>query len=125
MIKRLSTKADVANAIEPFFSHDDKVGDDAFIMAMRQYKAQDNQIAKYILSKCYLYDNKNQSIPNYNEVHLEHVLPQNSTHWEKDSKFILPYGTFAKDYIYSLGNLTLLHKQINQSIKNKIFSEKK
>lgn len=124
VIRRLIAGDSNEKAIQPFFSQHEKIGDDAFIVAMRQFKAQDNQIAKYILSKCYLYDNKMQSIPNYNEVHLEHVLPQSTSLWEKDESFILPKGTFAKDYVYNIGNLTLLHKQINQSIKNKIFSDK-
>ncbi|MBP5853664.1 DUF262 domain-containing protein [Citrobacter sp. AN-PRR1] len=124
VIRRLIAGDSNEEAIQPFFSQHDKIGDDPFIVAMRQFKAQDNQIAKYILSKCYLYDNKMQSIPNYNEVHLEHVLPQSTILWEKDEHFILPKGTFAKDYVYNIGNLTLLHKQINQSIKNKVFSDK-
>lgn len=124
VLRRLSSNEEAHFAIEPFFSQNDKIGDEAFITSMSQFKAQDNQIAKYILAKCYLHENSSQSIPNFNEIHLEHVLPQASNLWEKDEKFILPKGTFSKDYVYNIGNLTLLHKPINLSIKNKIFSEK-
>lgn len=124
VIKRIGSGNDDASVFEPFISQNDKIGDEQFIASMRQFKSHDNQIAKYILSKYYLFMNKEQSIPNYGEIHLEHVIPQVYTHWEKDEKFVLPKGAYIKDYIYNIGNLTLLHKQINQSIKNKIFSKK-
>ncbi|EKK8092919.1 hypothetical protein PPP80_004954, partial [Salmonella enterica] len=73
VIKRLQANQDNTSILEPFLSQGDKIGDDAFINSMRQFKAHDNQIAKYILSKYYLFMNKEQSIPNYGEVHLEHV----------------------------------------------------
>lgn len=111
----------IEEILSPFLLEQDKVGDDAFISSMRQFRAQDNQIAKYILSKCYLSENKFQSVPNYMEIHLEHIIPQSSSLWEKDDGFILPKGTHLKDYIYNLGNMTLLHKVINQKIKNSIF----
>lgn len=124
VIRRLDANSDEASILEPFLSQSEKIGDEAFIASMRQFKANDNQIAKYILSKYYLFMNKEQSIPNYGEVHLEHIIPQVCTHWEKDEQFVLPKGAYIKDYIYNIGNLTLLHKQINQSIKNKIFLKK-
>ena len=107
-----------------FLLEKDKIGDDAFISAMRQFRAQDNQIAKYILSKCYLSENYHQSVPNYVEIHLEHVMPQSHSLWEKDPKFELPKGTHIKDYVYNLGNMTLLHRPINQKIKNGVFEIK-
>ncbi|EDB2346648.1 DUF262 domain-containing protein, partial [Salmonella enterica] len=84
VIKRLQANQDNTSILEPFLSQGDKIGDDAFINSMRQFKAHDNQIAKYILSKYYLFMNKEQSIPNYGEVHLEHVIPQVCSLWEKD-----------------------------------------
>ncbi|EOV9619330.1 DUF262 domain-containing protein [Cronobacter dublinensis] len=116
-----SSREDV---LSPFLMEQDKIGDEAFISALKQFRAQDNHIAKYILSKCYLNDNFNQSVPNYIEIHLEHILPQSFTLWEKDDLFELPKGTHIKDYVYNLGNMTLLHKPINQKIKNGIFSLK-
>lgn len=124
VIRRLQSSNDEKFILEPFLSETDKIGDEAFINSMRQFKAHDNHIAKYILSKYYIFMNKEQSIPNYGEVHLEHVIPQVFTLWEKDENFVLPKGAYIKDYVYNLGNLTLLHKQINQSIKNKTFDKK-
>lgn len=124
VIRRLQSSNDEKFILEPFLSETDKIGDEAFINSMRQFKAHDNQIAKYILSKYYIFMNKEQSIPNYGEVHLEHVIPQVFTLWEKDENFVLPKGAYIKDYVYNIGNLTLLHKQINQSIKNKTFDKK-
>lgn len=110
--------------LEPFFTNQDKISDDAFIGAMKQFRTQDNQLAKYILSKFYLINNNDQSIPNYSEIHLEHVLPQQASQWIESKCFDVPPGTQIKDYIYNLGNMTLLRKQINQKIKNSIFSVK-
>ncbi|WP_395301159.1 DUF262 domain-containing HNH endonuclease family protein [Enterobacter sp. ECC-175] len=124
VIRRLQSSNDEKFILEPFLSETDKIGDEAFINSMRQFKAHDNHIAKYILSKYYIFMNKEQSIPNYGEVHLEHVIPQVFTLWEKDENFVIPKGAYIKDYVYNLGNLTLLHKQINQSIKNKTFDKK-
>lgn len=110
--------------LAPFFMEQDKIGDEVFVSALKQFRTQDNQIAKYILSKIYLSDNKDQSVPNYGEIHLEHVLPQQPSKWLEAQCFELPVGTQLKDYIYNLGNMTLLHKPINQKIKNSVFSSK-
>ncbi|WP_421506487.1 DUF262 domain-containing protein [Erwinia rhapontici] len=110
--------------LEVFYQDQDKINDEAFVSALKQFRTQDNQIAKYILSKYYLTNNKAQSIPNYGEVHLEHVLPQQPSLWIESNCFETPAGTQIKDFIYNLGNMTLLHKPINQKVKNSIFSSK-
>ncbi|ORM68451.1 DUF262 domain-containing protein [Pantoea rwandensis] len=124
VLLRMRKDCDDETILAPFASQAEKVGDNAFKQAIMQFKTQDNQIAKYILSKCYLHINNSQSIPNYSEIHLEHVLPQDTTKWEQDPNIIIPKGTTIKDYVYNLGNMTLLQRQINQKIKNSIFSTK-
>ncbi|HEX8390549.1 MAG TPA: DUF262 domain-containing HNH endonuclease family protein [Candidatus Saccharimonadales bacterium] len=52
------------------------------------------------------------------EVNIEHLLPQNpSDEWDVTS-------TDIKDYVDSLGNLTILDFRINSSIKNASFEKK-
>ncbi|MDO6566500.1 DUF262 domain-containing HNH endonuclease family protein [Alteromonas sp. 1_MG-2023] len=109
--------------IAPFFKHEDKVGDIAFQSSFKQLKLQDNALAKYIVSKVYLYSNKAQAIPNYSEIHLEHVLPQVSKRWEA-AGFTIPEGTLIKDWVYHIGNMVLLDKTINTKIKNSVFKVK-
>lgn len=121
-LKNSNTASQVV--LESFHLGFDKINDESFVEAFKQFRTQDNQIAKYILSKYYLSKNKEQIVPNYGEVHLEHVLPQQPSKWLDSQCFVVPAGTQIKDYIYNLGNMTLLHKPINQKIKNSIFSVK-
>lgn len=109
---------------QPFFNEQEKIGDIAFKKAFRQFRTQDNQIAKYILSKIFLFDNKKQHIPNYSQIHLEHVFPQQPSKWLNSFDGCIPYGLTEKDVIYNLGNMVLLHKTLNQKIKNDTFDNK-
>ena len=108
----------------PFLNEEQKIGDVAFRKSFMQFKTQDNHIAKYILSKSFLFDNEEQNIPNYHQIHLEHVYPQQPSKWNDENKFIIPEGLAERDVIYNLGNMTLLHKSLNQKIKNDIFEKK-
>lgn len=119
-------KADstIADIMAPFYSHDDKIGDEAFCELFKKFKTQDNQLAKYILSKLFIWQANNDTVPNYSEIHLEHVIPQQPELWKKEGMFILPEGTQINDFIYCIGNMTLLNKAINQAIKNSVFNEK-
>ena len=59
---------------------------------------------------------------NSKEVHLEHILPRNST-----GEVFKEFGFGADDprLISSIGNLALVEKSINMSLGNKPFSQKK
>lgn len=55
-----------------------------------------------------------------NDATIEHILPENpNDDWES----IFSYKE-QENYIYRLGNYTLLEPRINRDIKNKIYSEK-
>jgi len=110
--------------LEPFLKHEDKIGDSQFKASFKQLKVQDNLLAKYIISKVHLYQTNNQTIPNYSEVHLEHVIPQKPQKWDAEGRFKPSEGTVIKDWIYHIGNFILLDKKINLKIQNSIFSEK-
>lgn len=64
---------------------------------------------------------------------LEHIVPEDTTYWEKDILDHKPQADKPEDYISlfreryynSLGNLTLLSKENNASASNKTFDEKK
>ncbi|MEJ5069346.1 DUF262 domain-containing HNH endonuclease family protein [Enterobacter sp. MYb186] len=109
---------------QPFFNETDKIGNQAFKKAFRQFRTQDNQIAKYILSKNFLFENQLEYIPNYSQIHLEHVFPQQSSKWIDNIDIVLPLGLNEKDVTYNLGNMVLLNKSLNQKIKNDTFDKK-
>jgi hypothetical protein len=56
------------------------------------------------------------------QVEVEHILPQNPDHATRRSFDKLEE---IEQYIYRLGNLTLLEKPINASIGNQLFSKKR
>ena len=87
------------------------------------------KIARYTLSKITNFLSKERTRagaeqvinPDAKQVTLEHVLPQSPT-----AKWIASFskGVDAKDYIYRIGNLTLLTAKVNHDIANQSFAEK-
>ena len=59
-------------------------------------------------------------LDNYNSI--EHIFPQNSTYWDNVFKFSPAQKFFLQN---TLGNLLLLPKPLNSSLKNAPFDEKK
>lgn len=89
-----------------------------------------SKLARYILAKLTNYLSKQSGKaggekivnPDSKEVTLEHILPQKpETPWLKD----FPKDEDPSDYIYRIGNLTLLAAKINHDAANKSFKEKK
>lgn len=116
-----STEEDILSCFKR--GNDDKIGDRVFRELFSQLKVQENHIAKYILSKLHIYKCKD-SIPNYSDVHLEHVIPQQPSKWIQEGVFKPSEGTSISDWVYHIGNMTLLSKPLNQKIQNSVFSEK-
>ena len=64
------------------------------------------------------YQNETNITLDFNKVHIEHIMPENNSKWgvtEKDHT----------DYLWRLGNLTLLGANFNKRNSNKKFAEKK
>ena len=87
------------------------------------------RIARYVLSKIENHLSGQESSagqerivnPDSKKVTLEHVLPQNpSGTW----KTYFSKGADPNDYIYRVGNLTLLTQKVNSEAANKSFPEK-
>lgn len=106
------------------FRSDSKINDEEFKKSFKSYQFKENTIPKYILGKIHTYSNNNDQVPNFDNIHLEHVLPVKPDKWinEKNSAFANDQNIDKS--IYHLGNLTLLNKTINQNISNSIFSLK-
>lgn len=83
---------------------------------------------RYIFRKIHYYIDPDCEVNvNNMEVHIEHILPQESTEWEneieddkKDS-----FLDLKEKYLWSIGNLCLLKGKFNREISNKVFTEKK
>jgi len=89
-------------------------------------------VAKYILHSIDLYLAKRNQRYDYVHDHmigqrsLERVLPSKNSQWDKDEFFRdSEYDDEMDDYVNSLGNMTLLTKPLNSTVKNMTFSTKR
>ena len=93
-----------------------------FMGKIERTKIESNYVAKYFLSKLYAHELGNEVCIHRDEVHLEHILPvKNEAFWPD---FKPKVQSERNDYVYNIGNMTLLSKGLNQKIQNKSFSSK-
>ena len=83
---------------------------------------------RYIFRKIhYQIDPDSELNVNNMEVHIEHILPQESTEWEAelsaDKREV--FLDLKDKYLWNIGNLCLLKGKFNREISNKVFDEKK
>ncbi len=86
------------------------------------YSEKSRRLIKYILEKVdehsVAHDYKREYKIDFNNVNIEHILPQTpDAEWGLSKKEI-------EDYVDKLGNLTLLSGKINGSVQNKIIIKK-
>ncbi|SYZ74484.1 hypothetical protein TRIP_C90112 [Candidatus Zixiibacteriota bacterium] len=75
-------------------------------------------LATYVLSKINGIAESGEYLIDFNNVNIEHLLPQNpDPKWNLNKKDI-------RGYVDKLGNLTLLGRRINAKVGNKIIKEK-
>jgi hypothetical protein len=93
--------------------------DGVFAQRIRSLRFNENNTARYLLSK--IHDREQGSGHMLSrDVHLEHVMPVDGSRWAGfDCR-----GRDRKDWLYCIGNMTLLEKRLNQSIQASPFSEK-
>jgi uncharacterized protein with ParB-like and HNH nuclease domain len=83
------------------------------------YNSRNAKVVKYILGKIERFKGSTQSV-HYNDdnVSIEHIYPQNPTdEWELDE-------TKMQRFIFRLGNICLLEKNLNRDIQNVGFETK-
>ena len=124
VLKALKEEKELPQVLSPLLSKIDSIGDEEFKSIFKALRVQDSTVAKYILGKIHAYESNSELLPVFNELHLEHVLPQDVTKWKEKGDFSLISGTTYDDWIYHVGNLTLLSKSDNMSLQNSVFSEK-
>jgi hypothetical protein len=119
LTNRITRPAEVFEQLRSIYVADEKFVHD-FAVSEISTRGQRKRLAKYIL--CRLETNMTD-IPRDYEIDMgsiEHILPENpSTEWT---------DYFAeerqKDFIYRIGNLTLLETSLNREIENKLLAEK-
>ena len=114
--EKLTTPEQIVDAIKK-----EIVDDEEFSTSFSLWAASNSakEIVRYILRKIhYYYDDRKELNVNNMEVHIEHIMPQDSAKWHIDEE------THEK-YLWRLGNLALLSGPKNESISNKPFTEKR
>lgn len=94
------------------------IGDKEFQTAFEVWSSTNREMIRYILRKLdkYIAPTEELSIDN-NDVHIEHIMPVDNTKWQVEEEI-------HSDYLWRLGNLTLLSGTINKAISNDVFSVK-
>jgi len=113
--------ADALRAVSP---------DPAFRSDFSLASVEGRRIARYMLAKINNHlarqssrtGSEHISNPDAKQVNLEHVLPEsNPATWRP----AFASGVNPKDYVYRIGNLTLLGAKINRDAADKSFADKK
>ncbi|KOP26719.1 hypothetical protein AMR41_08855 [Hapalosiphon sp. MRB220] len=89
----------------------------------KSFTPSDTKLARYILSEINSYYMGHKELianPNGTELNLEHILPQ-----KPSDKWLVEFSnTDPNQYIYRLGNMTLLDSSVNRKVGNNSFKEK-
>ncbi|MBT2831080.1 DUF262 domain-containing protein [Staphylococcus coagulans] len=102
------------------------INDEETLVAIknRKIKKNENKIIRYILRDIYDHENDREITINNDTqfVNLEHILPQNP---KDGSSWLTIFADDLNEYIYKLGNLTLILGKRNSDLGNKEFNEKR
>ncbi len=101
------------------FAQDPETSDEKFIDRLRTQRFEDNKAARHLLSKIHLHEH-GEGHPLNHDVQLEHVFPQKEDAWPA---FFLD-GRAREDWVYSIGNMTLLEQGLNKAIQASEFPTK-
>ena len=98
------------------------ISDEEFENNFKTFKSKTGAVIRYILRKINNYSTQEvRIIDDAKTVHVEHILPKNRSQGE--------WKAFSEEdhseYLWRLGNLTLLGQEYNNKAKNKEFNDKK
>ena len=94
----------------------------------RLMKKPTRNFAKYVLYQItHELSSRNTDVKPISDLTLEHILPRNySKHWKSNEFFEGDSGDETmREYVVRLGNITLLHKKVNPSIRDNVFADKR
>ncbi|OFG35373.1 hypothetical protein BJM59_10860 [Listeria monocytogenes] len=95
------------------------IADDVFLNNFSSFKTTNKLRLRYILKKINDSYSKEIAVLNdNNKIHLEHIMPIKADGWDiiKEEH---------EEYLWKIGNLTLLGSEYNKKSTNKIFNDKK
>lgn len=95
------------------------ISDEEFYNSFCTFKSKKKVIIRYILSK--INDSLNSEVMtnnDYQKIHIEHIMPQTLGQWNISTEN-------HEQYLWRIGNLTLLGSEYNKKNSNKLFSDKK
>lgn len=118
-IQEAVKRGDSDEAVLGIFALDPEAADDKFQERIRTQRFEDNKAARHFLSKWHL-NECGEGHPLNQDVQLEHVLPQKNDAW---SNFSVA-GRPREDWVYCVGNMTLLEQGLNKSVQASDFSTK-
>jgi uncharacterized protein with ParB-like and HNH nuclease domain len=99
--------------------HQMKISDQEFSSYFERLQISNKPIIRYIFKKLNnLYASRETVISNSSDVHIEHIMPVALGDWTINEDV-------QQEFLWRLGNLTLLGNEYNKKILNKVFSVKK
>jgi len=104
-------------------SNEGIMNDRKFIDKMKSVEIKDDKRAKPLLWGINCYQQQDREIINVKKCTVEHILPQSEKHWSGWESF----SETHQDWVYRIGNLTLLGQSDNKpgDRANRSFSDKK
>jgi len=95
------------------------ISDEEFKENFKYFTTKKTPVIRYLLRKIHNSFNYETRIINDNgRIHIEHIMPKKPREWKVSEDI-------HKDYLWRLGNLTLLGEEYNRSATNKTFDRKK
>jgi uncharacterized protein with ParB-like and HNH nuclease domain len=122
VVKGIRANLSDAEILNNFCVEKDKVADSIFSSNFAALRTRDSSVARYLLTKLHVYNAGPEQVPRSDEVHVEHILPQDPKKWV-ECGFQYAFGPLD-DVIYAIGNQTLLNKKLNNLASNRPFNEK-
>lgn len=112
--KEYTTVEDIIEKI-----HKNTINDEEFESAFSLYSSKNKGTIRYLFRELNKYlDQETEIINDNTKVHIEHIMPEKKGNWYINEEE-------HTEYLWRLGNLTLLGKEYNKAISNKIFQEKR
>lgn len=95
------------------------ISDEEFKNVFTYYQSKNKTTIRYILRQLnLLYSSEIAVLDDNDKIHLEHIMPVSSKEWNVNTDE-------HAEYLWRLGNITLLGQEYNKKIANKVFSKKK
>ena len=112
--KKYTVVEDICNEIKK-----DIIKDDEFKVIFSTFKGNAKHVIRYLFRSINKLIAKETEILNDNKkIHIEHIMPENIKNWDINEDI-------HEEFLWRLGNLTLLGSEYNKNVSNKSFDEKK